>query len=367
MSALPFALILLAASPPGPAPDLSADRVAAVVAPYLEAHPYAAVTVGVSTPAGRAVYGFGSVKAAEEPVVAPDGRTIYELGSITKAFTGLTLARMIDAGVVSEDDLAADRLPPDLAPPVWTDEEGVPRPITLRQLATHTSGLPRLPTGLGLYALLVGDAGDPYAGFDRPLLGLTMRKMAPKEPGRFAYSNLGVGLLGHALAQVDCGDASAESTLLRNRLTGPLKLKDVAFDLSEEQTTRFPQTYRLGGVATTPWTFATIRACGGLHGTADDLLTLSDACLGRGPIDLSEAFRTAAEPREPAGNSRIGLCWLTSELPTGRMVWHNGGTYGSASFLGLLPDRGIAVVVLSNCGASVDPLATALLKGADAP
>ena len=362
VSALPLVLSLL----PGPPPELSAGRVAAVAGPYLAGRPFAAVTVGVSTPAGRAVYGFGTVDPAGAesggPPVAPDGRTVYEIGSITKAFVGLTLARMVADGTVNENDPAAAHLPADLAPPAWAGPDGAARPVTLRALATHTSGLPVQPPTIGLFALFTGEPADPYAAFTRKYLAQTVGNLAPAEPGRFAYSNLGVGLLGHALANAETGDPLAVGAV--SRLTDPLGLADTAFTLTDGQRRRFPRPHEGDGTPTPPWTFATLGACGGLRSTADDLLTLADACLGRGPVDLSPAFASATSPRESARRGRVGLCWFTDDLPTGRMVWHNGGTGGSRSFLGVLPDRGAAVVVLANCGAPVDRLAVDLLSGA---
>ena len=359
-----FAAALLLA-PPGP----TAGGVADAVRPYLDAHPYAAVTVGVSTPAGRAVYGFGSARPPGEPAAAPDGRTLYEIGSVTKAFTGAVFARLIAEGVVEESDPAASHLPPDLAPPVWTDGDGGPRPITMRQLATHTSGLPVQPTGIGLFAAFTDAPGDPYGAFGRKYLARSLRSLAGREPGEHRYSNLGVGLLGHALANVDRGDPLAVPELFAVRLTDPLGLTDTAFFLSDAQRARFPQTYAADGTPAVPWTFATLGACGGLRSTADDLLAFADALLGRGPAGgepIAGAFREATEPRATVREGMtVGLCWMTLTPPGGGdpVVWHNGGTGGSRSFLALRPEGGVAVVVLSNCAASVDELGMRLIGG----
>ena len=359
-SLLAAALLL---APPAP----TAERVADAVRPYLEAHPYAAVTVGVSTPAGRAVHGFGSVRPPGEPPAAPDGRTIYEIGSVTKAFTGTVLARLIAEGVVNEEDPAASHLPPDLAPPVWTDDDGVPRPITLRQLATHTGGLPVQPTGIGLFAAFTDEPGDPYGAYRRRYLARSLRAMTAREPGEHAYSNLGVGLLGHALANADSGDPLAMPELFAARLTRPLGLTDTAFALSEAQRDRFPRLYTGGGDPAAPWTFATLGACGGLRSTADDLLTFADAGLGRGP-DGGEPFaaacREATEPRATVREGMtVGLCWMTLTPAGGGdpIVWHNGGTGGSRSFFAVRPKSGVAVVVLANCAASVDRIGMRLI------
>ena len=358
-------LVLAALHPvagPGGPPDLSADRVNAVVRPFVEAHPFAAVVVGVSTPDGHRFHAFGRVDPPGEPAAAPDGRTVFELGSVTKAFTGTLFARLIDEGVVAETDRAADRLPPDLAPPAFDGPEGE-EPVTLRMLATHTSGLPVQPPGIGFFALFTDEPDDPYAAFARPYLARTLRTLPAAAPGAFAYSNLGVGLLGHALAHADAGDAGALPAVMRARLTGPLGLADTVFELTDGQRSRFPQTYDEGGEPVPPWTWVTLGACGGLRGTAADCLGFADACLGRGPAGWRGTWDDARRPRTPAGGpDEIGLCWLTRPRAAGgAIVWHNGGTGGSRSFLALLPDSGAAVVVLTNCAASVDALALELV------
>jgi hypothetical protein len=71
--------------------------------------------------------------------------------------------------------------------------------ITLRQLATHTAGLPRLPTTLGFFLQMLRDPADPYARYTRDDLLADLTKMAPTTPGTFAYSNLGYAVLGLVL------------------------------------------------------------------------------------------------------------------------------------------------------------------------
>ena len=360
---LPLAL-LAAGFVPGP--DLSAEAVAAAVAPYLEAHPRAAVVVGVTTPAGRAVYAFGAVRFGPdgedggEPA-APDGNTVFQLGSISKTLTGTVFARLTAEGVVTEDDPAADRLPPDLVPP----RGPAGTPVTLRMLATHTAGLPVQPPAIGLFALFTGEPGDPYAAFTRPYLAKCAASLAPADPGAFHYSNLGAGLLGHALANADLGDPLAVGALFQKRLAGPLGLARTGFD----PPGGLPAQLDDAGDPTPPWSFATLGSAGGVRSTADDVLPFADACLGRGPgvsgAEIAAAFRLAAEPLADAGADRVGLGWFTRADGFGAgepVIWHNGGTYGSASFLAVLPGSGTAVVVLTNCGAGADGVAIALLK-----
>ncbi len=125
----------------------------------------------------------------------PDGPlSLFEIGSVTKVVTATLLADLVQDGVVAFDDPVAAYLP--AAPPVKE------RPITLEDLATHRSGLPRLPTNMMVKGLTV-DRADPYAGLDDERMLQAIRETTPKRaPGlKFGYSNYGAGLLGYALAR----------------------------------------------------------------------------------------------------------------------------------------------------------------------
>ena len=146
----------------------------------------------------------------------PDGaRSIFEIGSITKVFTATLLADMAGEGLVGLDD-PVQRWLPEL--PVRG------RPITLADLTTHRSGLPRLPRGLLLPALTV-DRKDPYARVDPEWLEAAIPRTAPKRaPGeRFVYSNYAVGLLGWLLAR---RAGMSYERLVRERICEPLGLRD---------------------------------------------------------------------------------------------------------------------------------------------
>ena len=96
------------------------------------------IVVGVIDKNGRQVVGYG--KLSKENPQAPDGSTVYEIGSITKVFTSILLQDMIERGEVHLDDAVTKYLPPSVTVPAKDGKE-----ITLRHLATHTSGLPRMP------------------------------------------------------------------------------------------------------------------------------------------------------------------------------------------------------------------------------
>jgi Beta-lactamase len=165
--------------------DLAA-RVGAVLGQSSARH--IGIVVGVRADGESAVWHRGRL---------PDGaRSILEIGSITKVFTTTLLADLAREGLVSLDDPVQQHLPPGVRMP----RHG--REITLEDLATHRSGLPRLPRGL-LVPALTRERRDPYAKLDAARLQAAIASSRPRrEPGRRpVYSNYGMGLLGYLLAQ----------------------------------------------------------------------------------------------------------------------------------------------------------------------
>src|SRR5205085_1258862 len=148
--------------------------------------------VGVLRDGKPHTFGFGTVFLPRGEFT-PDGTTVFEIGSVTKALTGVLLAESVRRGEVTLDAPAQKYLPPDLVLPKVGDA-----PITLGHLATHHSGLPVQPP---LIALTTKAPANPYSDFDRKQLAAVLAELKPTNPPGKAhkYSNLGAGLVGHAL------------------------------------------------------------------------------------------------------------------------------------------------------------------------
>ena len=183
------------------------------------------MVVGVIEPKGRRVIAHGSLgKADPHP---PDSGTIFEIGSITKVFTALLLAEMAHHGEVSLFDPVAKYLPKDVRAP-----ERSGRSITLKDLATHTSGLPRLPTNLA-----PKNPANPYADYTVEQLYqfLSTYELTRDIGSRFEYSNIGGGLLGHVLARR--ANTNYED-LVHSRIGGPLGMNSTGITLMPKQKAR---------------------------------------------------------------------------------------------------------------------------------
>jgi serine-type D-Ala-D-Ala carboxypeptidase/endopeptidase len=296
------------------------------------------IVVGVIEPEGRRVLAFGST--GTEPGTPVDGDTVFEIGSVTKVFTALLLADMAARGDVGMDDPVAEHLPPGVAVPTRGG-----RLITLRDLAMHRSALPRLPGNMA-----PADIANPYADYSIEQLYafLSSHELTRDIGAEYEYSNLGAGLLGHALARAANLDYE---TLVRERIATPLSMRSTAIALDAGLRERLATGHdaRLSPVPN--WDLPTLVGAGGLRSTANDMLSFLALFLGYERSTLETALPAMLEERRPAGPGlEIALGWHIRHRNSGDegVIWHNGGTGGYRSFIGLDPIARTGVVVLTN-------------------
>jgi len=317
-----------------------------------------------------AVVGIGDLESGERTILTrgstgrPDGSavtadTLFEIGSITKTFTALVLATMVQSGRVHLDTPVRELLPPDVVVPARDGAR-----ITLEHLARHTSGLPRSPNSVArdLWIVLRGD--NPYAMDEQVVLaGLadTRLKRRPGQ-GRGSYSNLGAGLLGIALRRA-AGVASYQD-LVREAVLVPLGLPDTVVQPRDDQVTRWAQGHGPRRQAVAAWHLIGLAGAGALRSTAPDLLNYLRAQLEPDTTSIGPAIRLTHQLWQPERRNTIGLGWLRTVGPTGAMWWHNGGTGGFRSFAGFSPERRRAVAVLVNDRRGPDAAGFSLLATA---
>ncbi len=177
-----------------------------------------------------------------------DEHTVMEIGSITKVFTGTLLADMARRGEVHLDGPVERLLPARVSVPARGG-----RQITLEDLATHTSGLPTLPTNLQ-----PEDQTNPYADYSFAQLYAFLggHELARRPGAKYEYSNVGVGLLGHALAR---RARMGYERLVRERITEPLRMRSTAITPSEAMARRFALGHDASGAVTPYWDLPTPR------------------------------------------------------------------------------------------------------------
>ena len=298
---------------------------------------------------GQRVISFGQTRLVNgQPV---DGRTMFEIGSITKVFTTTLLAVAAGSGEVKLDDPVAKYLPPEAHVPTRNG-----RQITLLDLATQRSGLPSLPQGMQ-----PARPDDPYADYtaaqmDQGLSGYTLTRDIGS---RYEYSNLGMALLGRALARRAARDYEQ---LVVERVCKPLGMTETCMVLPKEPRARMATPYSAQLTPVSEWHLGVFGGAGGLRSDVDDMLKFLAANLdGRSLLD--DAMRMTRESRNDAGSPTmdIGLGWHIDKAHPHPITWHNGGTGGYRSFIGFDTTRRCGVVVLSNTANSVDDIGFHLL------
>jgi len=294
------------------------------------------IVVGVKTADGERFLCEGRTRWTGGEAVTPD--TVYEIGSITKAFTGLLLADMVQHGEVKLTDPIDGFLPPGVKAP-----QRESRSITLAHLAEHSSGLPRIPSNMTF-----DDPDDPYASYTQSdLFDFISGYVLPRKPGeKYEYSNLGMGLLGQLLSH---RAGTPYEQLLIKRILDPLHMPSTRITLTDDMKTRLAYGHN-GATQVKRWNLAALAGAGDLDSTARDMLHFAYANLRSDSGPLAGAMKLAATPRQDADSSdvKVGLGWHITTRDGKFLVWHNGGTGGFRSFCGYAPDRGIAVVVLTN-------------------
>lgn len=271
-----------------------------------------------------------------------------EIGSVSKGVTGMLFADSRSRGETTDGTRLGDLLPLDGSPAAQ---------VTLGELATHRSGLPRLAKGTASVRATIDlwrHGTNPYGeSLDELLVATRATRVGRKRAG---YSNLGFMLLGHALA------AAAGTTyagLLRERLTDPLHLASTTVPASPADVGPSAVTGRSGrGKVMMPWTGEALGPAGGIRSTADDLGRLVGALL-----DGSAPGMEALEPvARLSGAVRIGAAWLVLERRGAMVTWHNGGTGGFRSIVALDRTAGAGVALVSATSRSVDRAGFALLE-----
>jgi D-alanyl-D-alanine-carboxypeptidase/D-alanyl-D-alanine-endopeptidase len=306
------------------------------------------IVVGMIEPNGRRVVAYGHLASGDSRTL--DGDTIFEIGSISKVFTSLLLADMVNRDEVALDDPAAKYLPEHVRMP-----ERSGKSITLLDLSTHSSGLPNVPN------LKLKDPTNPYAGYSvDDLYQFLAGYELPRDPGsEFEYSNLGAGLLGHLLAYRAGSDFES---MIRSRITEPLGMPDTGITLSSSMKQRMATGHNSILAPVANWDSTTLAGAGALRSSANDMLTFLEAFLGYKESPLAPAMKAMLEVRRPMGNTKfeIALAWCIF----GEVAWHSGGTGGFRSFVGCDLKAGTGVVVLSNASTlgGVDDIAFHLLN-----
>ena len=257
----------------------------------------------------------------------------FGIGSVSKVFTASLLAALVEEGALALDDTVNYAYDFPFA-------DGIA--FTYRQLATHTSGLPRLPNNMP--GMLLGPQ-NPYAGYDGPQLETYLQKNLSVAPdGNGGYSNLGFGLLGYTLgSRIDTGGYAAA---LQSRVLDPIGLPATSFG---KDSTRGPVIpgFDEDGRPASYWDFTeAMGAAGAIVSTPRDMATFLRAQLDstRTVLALTREEQVTLSPQQG-----VGLGWqILHPTPEYTVHWHNGAVGGYRAFAAIDTQRERGIVLLVN-------------------
>jgi CubicO group peptidase (beta-lactamase class C family) len=272
---------------------------------------------------------------------ASEAEMLFEIGSITKTFTTTLMCELALRGLI------------DVQQPIkalLSGFDNLPEWITPHSLATHTSGLPRIPDDID-----IADMRNPYRLIDEDILRTWVQARTSFAPvtAKMSYSNLGMGLLGLALGH----SAGSDFTMaLKQFVTEPLGLHSTMTNVPPEQAHKIAQPHGLFGKRVPVWDFDALAGCGALKSTPEDLARYAQAVIraNRGEIDpIMDAIRLACTIKIPAPKPFIpAMCYgwfrMTDRSTGLPILHHDGGTGGSSATLFICPEREFAVFSLSN-------------------
>jgi len=296
----------------------------------------AGIVVGVIDADGRRAIPYGK---------QIDGETVFEIGSLTKVFTAVLLMDMVRRGEVSLGDPVSKYLPAGVRMP---ERKG--RKITLADLATHTSGLPNLPSNIH-----PKDETNPYADYSvQQMYEFLSGYQLERDIGsQYEYSNLGFGLLGHVLAR---RAGRSYEALVRSRVCDSIGMKSTRIALTPQMKARLAAGHDATLAVVPNWDIPTLAGTGALRSTANDLLRFLAANLGYRKSPLAQAMADSVSVRHPAAaGGEVAYGWHVQTKDGRSILWQNGGTAGYASYLAYDPRARTGVVVLTNVGSETGP------------
>ena len=347
---LGIAVLFVSFSEPSLANLPKPNEIQQILQQHVDADQNVGAIVSMVTP--NADFSFAVGRTSLSDTIKPQQDTLFEIGSISKVFTGLLLAHLVLENKASLADPVSKFFP---------ELKGLPTgPITLMELSTHTSGLPRLPTNLWIQ-----DPLDPYYAYQIGDL-FKFLKTFPlgKRPTEFSwdnYSNVGVGLLGYVLTRIS-GKTYAE--LLRDVITQPLQMNDTVIRLNSDQSVRFAKPYNSALVEVKPWLLPdAFVGSGGIRSTQADMTKFLRAAMNPTASPLARAFKLSQQVHASSDKGSIGLGWAIDRNHEGqtRILSHSGGTGGYKSFIGFNAKKGIGFVSLTNTSSGLQCLEEILL------
>jgi len=307
------------------------------------------IVLGLAGPNGTTVIGYGNISKANTTKVNVD--TIFDIASLTKTFTTTLLADMVKRGLVNLDDPIAMYLPASVKVPTYNGHK-----ITLEELATHTSGLPDFPAGWI----------ENHTYTTQQVYNFLSNTSLQSEPGlRYNYSNLGIGLLGYALA-LKAGVPYMQ--LVKDRILNVLGMDStgtamnstgIINPLPDILKSRLAKGHIGGREVGLEFMPEAIQPAGALYSSTNDLLKYLSANMGLIQTKINDVIQDTHLIRHEQSHSHstpnalfityVGLGWaVTTDFGT-EAIWYAGAIDGYESIVGFNPTKQVGIVILCSC------------------
>jgi len=326
------------------------EKVDSLVQPMVEDGHTPGVIVGVLLPDGSKTF-FGYGVADQDTGLKPNGDTLFAIGSLSKGFLGAVTALLVDEGTLSWDETLRALLPPNT--PLSPDAEK----ITLLQLATHTSGLPRQPLTfqtLRYFVEYLFDGENFYRHFDHDYIFDYLADFEADNEGQPLYSNIGYGLLGYILER---RTGLSVDELLEHKIVGPLGLECTGYKpetlpcfstrghgYAGDQPKFIPR-----GQPTPDWHFTPImKGAAALYSNAGDLLTFAAAHMKGQRTRFDAVLASNLQVRFPRAARAAAIAWIVDDVEGEPIAYQVGIVAGYTSYLGIDVRHKTAVVVIQN-------------------
>lgn len=278
----------------------------------------------------------GALKKGNKVIERENSEAIFEIGSITKIFTTTILAQLVNEGKVDLETPISDILP---------NKHLRKTGINLKNLANHTSGLPRLPDNF--YSIANYDERNPYLNYDQDALNEYFEKYMnqnSKANGKFEYSNLGSGILAYTISKIE---SLPFQEIVRDRIFNPLNMNSSSFDINKKKDS-VPGINQKGNLSNY-WEGGILNGCIGIISSVKDLTKFMLYILDEKNENANLQLR---ETHEIGENHFIGLGWGIKTLSDGsRYFNHGGGSDGYSCFMKLHRATQRAIIILTNISA----------------
>ncbi len=290
--------------------------------------------IGIIDNNGSRFYGFGQMSLTDHK--KPNKNSIFEIGSLTKPFTTLLLAALETEGKMDFNEPVKNYVPA-LRNAIGNNGKS----STLKNLVTHTAGLPRNPDNTRR------DDSNRFADYTVQDLNefLSTYSFEGGTP-EYSYSNLGFLILEHA---IENELKSSYETLLQEKILDRLNLNDTHFDVPNSKRQRLVAGFRAGEI-TDEVNLGEFPAMGGLKSTAEDMLRFLGAQIGLVPSNLHKPIKLIQSEVYSDDEISMSLGWeILKREESGKTIYKfSGGTNGFVSFMAFDAEAQIGVVVLVN-------------------